>query len=117
MLINLEMALIKYKGKRNNLSMQKIVGFLSIFLITGIVFTTSNVSAHNPMHLDFDYDTDTDTLRVTIIHGERYKSSSMRTKIKGMLGDPILFTYYFLFIMAPLRCFCMGCNRNHQKIT
>jgi hypothetical protein len=34
--------------------------------------------------------------------GERYKSSKLGKKLKGMLGDPIMFTYYFLFIMAHL---------------
>ena len=60
------------------MSIKKIIGILSIFLITGIAFTTLNASAHKPMHLDFNYDTDQDdsinylvdeTMVVTIIHG------------------------------------------------
>ncbi|MHA2036354.1 MAG: hypothetical protein ACW98X_07960 [Promethearchaeota archaeon] len=34
--------------------------------------------------------------------GDKYKSSSLGQKIKGMLRNPILFNYYFLFVMAHL---------------
>ncbi|MFW9824944.1 MAG: hypothetical protein ACFFE4_18530 [Candidatus Thorarchaeota archaeon] len=34
--------------------------------------------------------------------GDRFKSSSTVQKIKGMFSDPILFTYYFLFIFSHL---------------
>ena len=63
------------------MSMKKVYylfGILSIFLITGIAFTTFNARAHNPMHLDFKYDRDDadtvdhivdQTLYITVIHG------------------------------------------------
>ena len=55
-----------------------LFGILSIFLITGIAFTTFNARAHNPMHLDFKYDRDDadtvdhivdQTIYITVIHG------------------------------------------------
>jgi len=51
------------------MSIKKLIGILSIFLVMGIAFTTINVKAHNPMHLDFLYDADNDILKITIIHG------------------------------------------------
>jgi hypothetical protein len=33
---------------------------------------------------------------------ERYKSSSLVKKLKGMINDPIKFTYYFLFLFAHI---------------
>jgi len=55
-----------------------LFGILSIFLITGLAFTTFNAKAHNPMHLDFKYDRDDSdtadnivdqTIYITVIHG------------------------------------------------
>jgi hypothetical protein len=34
--------------------------------------------------------------------GDKYKSSTLGQKVKGMLRNPILFNYYFLFVMSHL---------------
>jgi len=56
------------------MSAKKIIGILSIFLMMGIAFTTINVNAHRPIHIDFMYERepgepDYQVLKVTIIHG------------------------------------------------
>lgn len=51
------------------MSIKKLIGILSIFLVMGIAFSATNVNAHKPMHIDFNYDADNDILHLTFIHG------------------------------------------------
>ncbi len=51
------------------MSIKKLIGLLSIFLVMGIAFSATSVNAHKPMHIDFNYDADNDILKLTFIHG------------------------------------------------
>lgn len=95
------------------MSTKKLIGLFSIFLLTGIAFTSFNVSAHNPMHLDFDYDMDTDVLMVTFIHGVtdpsyhyvssveiKVNHSTVRTEFYTSQPTTNIFTYEFTGIIA-----------------
>ena len=77
------------------MSRKKLIGILSIFLLTGIAFTTFNVSAHNPMHLDFDYNGDTDTLMVTFIHGVTDPSFHYVSKVEIKVNHSTVKTEFF----------------------
>ena len=104
------------------MSIKKIIGILSIFLITGIAFTTFNVSAHNPMHLDFNYDRDDantvdhivdQTIFITVIHGVTdptfhyvfnitmfVNDSFLKTEIYDNQTTTNIFTYKFTGVVA-----------------
>jgi hypothetical protein len=77
------------------MSRKKLIGLLSIFLVMGIAFTTINVKAHNPMHLDFLYDADNDILWVTVIHGVTDPNYHYVKSIEIQVNDTTFTTEFY----------------------